>query len=188
MKGHIMTQHQKDTFELKQIETIIALHRTINNPDNYKGRVILYRDFGPRLVEATREVKSQQSKAISSVDEITPSFVKGNLKKNNEDLNTFNNLLADRKGQNDMPSPLDVVERILLDFDILGLLHKRKNHIAQEYIKDFFPVLERSARYVVPFVLVQRALRGFPQYKEHYMQLLEHLKIINPDNGVRVKQ
>jgi len=109
--------------------------------------------------------------------------VLADLEQDNSKLEEFNKRL-DRQ----CPAVTDVtiresVEFTLSAFDLIAVPVYMKNKAAEETARAYQPILEKTSEAILPFVAIQKQLRGSTdlEYKKHYLYLLVHLDIALQD-------
>ena len=72
---------------------------------------------------------------------------------------------------------LDIAENTLADFDLLAIPFSLDIEAAKEAAKVWEPILRDTAPALLPFVAIQRKLRGEAgqDYKKHYLHMLNEL-------------
>jgi len=74
--------------------------------------------------------------------------------------------------------PLENVEGVLADLNVLGISCCLKIEAADRLAKEYEPVIRNTARLLLLFVKKQRELRNEPSYKREYVALLQSLDLL----------
>jgi len=69
---------------------------------------------------------------------------------------------------------------------LIAVVHCSGNKVARVTVEAWQDVIRSSARALVPFVALERRLRGDWRYKRHYLRLLKDLKISEDYDGLAV--
>jgi hypothetical protein len=93
------------------------------------------------------------------------------------DIYKFNEKLSECQAPVRNINALEAVEWTLLDFDVIVLPIWLGIKPAREVAKTYKPVLERTAKEIIPFVVIHQQLRGNPKYKMYYFYLFRELNI-----------
>ncbi|MBW2097085.1 MAG: hypothetical protein JRI80_19690 [Deltaproteobacteria bacterium] len=104
-----------------------------------------------------------------------------------KDLEEFNERLEDVRKETPLPgveafNPLQAVEWTLLDFHMVALPVYMGIESAWQMAEAYRPTLGRISEKILPFIEIQRELRGDsdPEYMKHYLHLLDKLLIELP--------
>ena len=146
---------QNQTKSLRDANTFAAItrvHERLSNVTSYRVRRYLLNEF-PAILSKVTEVA---------------------LKKK-YNVNQFNEMLMSKPTPVDGINARDAVELTLLDFDIIALPFSMRIESTREVAKAYKTVLETTAQVISSFVEIQMKLRGDPNYKIHYRNLLEEL-------------
>jgi hypothetical protein len=113
------------------------------------------------------------------VDQVNVAKVLKDLSEDkNKNLEFYQNLRA-QPSSVDGVNAVEAVEWVMLDFDLVALPLYLGIESAREVAEAYRIVFEATAREILPFVAIQKKLRGTsdPKYKMHYLYLLSELKI-----------
>ena len=189
---NLRMQNIKQTETLRQtnkLSLISKIHEQLNNEKSYNIRYYLNTEFQRHLARRTKEilgenfVKNHDNDSTMCVD--TGKVIK-ELKEDNDKLNKFNRALRNHINVVGNYNLLDAIEYTLLDFDVIALPFYLGIEPAKEVAIEYEPIIKRTAEVILPFIAIQRQLRGSqdPKYKKPYLYLLQGLKI--PLQGLTV--
>jgi len=145
--------------QVNAFNAITRVHERLSSPESYEARVYLNTDFIHHLNQfLTKHTLKDFSDAADF----------------NEKLRNDANLKTHK--------PLEKVERVLLDFDIIDVPLYMGVEITWEVAKAYRVVILKTSKALLPFMEIQRRLRGQedPSYKMHYLYLLDKLMIPLP--------
>ncbi len=72
---------------------------------------------------------------------------------------------------------MEVVELTLASLNTMALAVHQGIEAARRVACEYKPVFERTAKHTIPFIAIQRTLRGERAYMMHYVALLDRLGI-----------
>ncbi|MBI4287581.1 MAG: hypothetical protein HY671_04015 [Chloroflexi bacterium] len=166
------------TVKLHQANTFAALsqvHKTLSNERSYRMREYLHTGFAHDLGRVAQDVLGDKYVGESGGVHVKIGAVLSELKENVSKIREFN----DRLRNEGASRPLEAVEQVLLDFDIVAIPLIMDIESAKEIAQAYRPIFERTAPAILPFVAIQMRLRGNSdrRYKEHYRKLLQKMGI-----------
>jgi hypothetical protein len=155
---------------------ITAVHARLNEEKSYQARRYLFSDFGQHLAEAAKVICGHE---CVMNDHVVVEKVLLHVKEDREKETAFNNVLSKRQNVVAGMSPLDAVERVILDFELIALPYSKNNASALVAAEAWEPVLRRTSEQILPFLAIKRRLRGEGDrsYKYHYLNLLANFDI-----------
>jgi hypothetical protein len=162
--------------QANEFSVITIIHERLSTDRNYRIRGYLHSDFPSHLAKAVTNILGEQ---YVFGDRVDVTQVLSNLKEDQVKKRAFNQELKEQGTSVHGISALEAVELTLLDFDLLAVPLCRRIEPARDAAEAWKIVLEATATEILPFVAVQRQLRGSsdPEYKKHYLYLLHELKI-----------
>jgi hypothetical protein len=164
----------KKSRQANEFSVITSIHERLSSDKSYRIRGYLHSDFSSHLARAVTNILGKQYVIGGRVD---VTRVLSSLKEDLDKQAEFNRKLKKQKTSVDRVSALEAVELTLLDFDLLAVPFYLGIEPAQVPAEVWKNVLEATAKEILPFVAIQRQLRGDPEYKKHYLYLLNELKI-----------
>lgn len=179
----------EQTKALTQANTFNATTRVnerFTDPFHYRLRTYLHTEFMNDLVSATEKTLDRKYIASEANNEtIDVAKVIAELEEDQDKLHDFNKTLRDKPagfpGYTGIldASTLDAVEVVLMDFDLIALPFSLGYEAGKILAEAYKPVLSAIAPKILPFVAIQRKLRGSkdPTYKGFYLYLLSELHI-----------
>jgi hypothetical protein len=164
----------KKSRQANEFSVITSIHEKLSTDRSYSIRGYLYSGFPSHLARAVAKVLGEQYVFGNHVD---VKKVLSNLKEDHIKKRELSQELKNQTTSVPGVSALEAVELTLLDFDLLAIPVYRGIEPAQDAAESWKIVLEATAKEILPFVAIQRQLRGDPEYKKHYLYLLNELKI-----------
>jgi hypothetical protein len=166
----------KKSRQANEFSVITSIHERLSSDKSYRIRGYLHSDFSSHLARAVAKVLGEQYVFGNHVD---VKKVLSNLKEDHTKKRELSQELKNQTTSVPGVSALEAVELTLLDFDLLAIPVYRGIEPAQDAAESWKIVLEATAKEILPFVAIQRQLRGSsdPEYKKHYLYLLNELKI-----------
>jgi hypothetical protein len=175
----------RETVKQGRVNAFAKAHEVLADRLSYEIRRYIYTGFAGDLVSAVQNtLKLQPDNDTGKIDtkkvlqslSLKPdrAILQAFIEKLGEQSTTIKHPIKDNK----KVSALEAVEWALLDFDMIAVPSCMRVGAAKEVAKAYKPVLERTAEDILPFVAIQGKLRGDPGYKEHYLRLLERLRIL----------
>lgn len=152
-------QHQtKCQMDAHTFDAVTRVHQLLSSPDAIRRRRWLYDHFKDNLRNALRPERQE------------PLTTKG-----------FNQALQSQfrdypEGRYD---PLENVEGVLADLNVLGISCRLGIEAAGRVAKEYESVISKTAPFLLPFVKKQRELRSEPAYKREYVSLLQSLDLLD---------
>jgi len=154
----LTARHQtKSQLDAHTFDAITRVHQVLTSPDAIRRRRWLFEHFMENLHNALQPVKGQLlttegfNRALQSQFRVYP------------------------EGRYD---PLENVEGVLADLNVLGISCLLKIEAAGRVAEVYEPVIRNTARLLLPFVKKQRELRNEPSYKREYVALLQSLDLL----------
>lgn len=179
--------HQANAFT-----TLTTIHERLTNRVSYEIRGYLHTCFARDLVKVTLKVLGDNYVTNEAGTNIVDVDKVKSLQKDEDKLHEFNKELKACKTTVRNVNALEAVEWTLLDFDVIALPIWMGIKPAKEVARAYKPVLERTAKEIIPFVAIHQQLRGNPKYKMHYLYLLRELNIslqgLEVDNDIYCKR
>lgn len=165
--------HQTNMFS-----SLVTTHERLTNETSYKIRGFIYKTFPECLAETVKTIFGEQfcmsanGKKHIDIRRILEGLHGDAVQRENfhERLNSYFTPVEGIRA-------LEAVERILLDFDIIAIPFSMKIEAAKTLAEAYRPVIEAIAKEVIPFIAIQKKLRNDPNYKKHFLILLQGLKI-----------
>jgi hypothetical protein len=180
--GRQTEEAEKQTEGLRQsrdFDSITRIHKTLAKIESYKAREYInnrcLKDLKKAFKEKTKgqiiENPSEFERAVELVFEGIPE----------KDIPEFKRVVKNVSKESE---PIDLVNRVLVDFDIIALpIHMGvEPETTWKLAKAYKEVLRNTAKALIPFVDIQTRLRGDAPYREPYLYLLDKLMIPLPDN------
>lgn len=75
------------------------------------------------------------------------------------------------------PSVLEIFESVLADYDLVAIPYALDVKAVKEIATQYAPVFERTSSHLQCFIEIRRRLMNDPDYKHHYVSLLEKLNV-----------
>ncbi len=176
------------------------LFNRFNSTESYRRRTFLYRFCRNALGEAVRRHFGDEYIEINDKGECAVTFVpktvsldkhrksvailtklqlkiwNGNPQKSELERRSYQELFNQELRAKEIPGSnsnvLEVIETVLLDMDIVSGPAAANIPFVKSFAEHWRPVFKDTARVLLPFVVIQRALRKDPEYKKYYLQLL----------------
>jgi len=176
------------------------LFNRFNSTESYRKRTFLYRfcrnalgeavkrHFGDEYIESNDEGKfavtfvpksvslEKHRDSVAILTKLQLIIWNGNLQKSEFERKSyqelFNQELRAQKIPDSNSNVLEVIETILLDMDIVSGPAAANIPFVKSFAEHWRPLFKDTARVLLPFVIIQRALRNDPEYKKYYLQLL----------------
>jgi len=177
----VAMKQSKQSQQANTFATLTTIHQVMYNDRNQRIRRYLLTEFSNHLADAVENVLSggyltnangQRRVSIQSVLET--------LEEDSSKLDEFNERLGrSRPVEGKDVSILEAVEFTLTAFDLIAVPVYLKNKAAKEAAWAYWGILDRTSRDILPFVAIQKQLRGCDDkvYKIHYLQLLKIMNI-----------
>jgi len=159
--------------------TLTTIHQVMYDDRNQRIRRYLFTKFSSDLADAVKEVLGSEYLAdVGGQNRVSIKMVLEGLKLDRSLLDKFNKRL-DRDYPVEGVSTLECAEFTLAAFDLIALPIYMKIEAAEEPARAYKGVLERTSEAILPFVAIQKQLRGETdeEYKIHYLHLLKQLGI-----------
>jgi hypothetical protein len=97
------------------------------------------------------------------------------LSPNPQALLNFNaSLRAIQAGEKEF-NALEAVERVLIAHDLIAVANYLDVEVAEGVVAIYQFVIGDLTKATLPFIAIQRALRGDPDFKSHYLHLLDRI-------------
>lgn len=160
--------------------TIVEIHRRLCDEKSYAMRQYVHATFIGALRSSVDKVLGPEYLIMKDpTQKISVERVFERLRESEKELTKFNTDLTRFKSDDGSYTALDAVERTLLDFDLIGLAVCMGIESAMKIAEAYRPVIQRTAKEILPFVAIQKQLRAGsdPEYKKHYLCLLRKLGI-----------
>ena len=182
---------QEEAVEAKAarlFETFTTIADRLQNAKSLNNRRLLCKYFEGALSSAVQragiltltdmeEVKIDNARYFRvDVDKVLEK-----VKKDTNKLDKLNEALLQDITKGD-PPPLDVVEQVLADFDVLAVPARAGVKQVMCAAEAWKTVILRTAPIILPFVALQMQLGDDPGYKVEYRYLLERLGYSLPDS------
>jgi len=178
--GLVFLVAMKQSKQSQQANTFAALtdiHQVMYDDRNQRIRRYLFTKFSSDLADAVKEVLGSEYLAdVGGQNRVSIKKVLEGLDRSL--LDKFNKRL-NRDYPVEGVSILECAEFTLAAFDIIALPSYLKIKAAEEAGRAYKGVLERTSEKLLPFVAIQKQLRGETdeEYKIHYLHLLKQLGI-----------
>ena len=172
-----MVESNKQTKDANLFAVLAAVQSQLRDPESYNRRRFLLQDFPIQLAEVVRKELGNPDVLNESRRAVVVRKVLKVIQENPEQLWNFNMQLHERTDRHGAIHTLDAVELAVLDFDVLALPVQKRIASAREAAKAYKSLLGDTAKAILPFVAIQRQLRGDPHYREEYIHLLKELEI-----------
>ena len=170
---------QADTaIQTHLFSALATIHKQLSNVEQRSLRRYIYKTFPKDLATAVEKVLgntyvSEDSEGNKCINIKNLLDVRADSTK----LEALNqNLEEKRISTYENYSSLSAVESVLTEFDIIALPFDNKIESAIGAAKVWKGVLSKTAKSILPFVILQKKLRG-DDYKSHYIDMLRSLKI-----------
>lgn len=182
-----------DAYQAQFIDALARVHQQIQSTESHQARRVLYRGFEVSLrgaVAMTPGLSKYWTKnkagEVSGIDLM--KLLLNETKDDPKTLRKFTDELAnrsdgevkgnwgDKQEKGYRGNALDRVERVITDFDIIAIPYLQDVEVMKEVAEEYRDILENTAELILPFVAIQRVLRGRP-YKKPYLRLLQALGI-----------
>ena len=160
--------HARDA---NRISVAAEFHKHLNSLESRRTRRYLHRDFDSHLRKACRECGIPGPVDLMELEE-PKTAQPGTLQKFNDCLRRIT-----LGGSHDM-SALDAIESTLGDFDSIAILVWHGSDPGRRASKDYKGVLNALKPHLVPFIRMQRGLRGDKAYKGHLIYFLSAIGVI----------
>lgn len=164
--------------QANEFSVITSIHERLSTDRSYRMRSYLYNQFTENLVKIVLDVLGEEYVVGKCVD---VKKVVSDLKVDANKKNEFNKKLKDIQSDIAGISALEIVEFILLDFDLLAVPFYRGIKSVRDAAEAWKTVLETTAKEILPFIAIQQKLLDDPKYKMHYLHLLRELNVKNAD-------
>jgi len=192
---HKLRRASEDSSEF---DVFMRLILEYNSEEGYDLRKAMYNEAGPKLMELLiekfgdkmlKESKKGEKYLFDSND--APEIRKKTL----SDLQgAVNSLSSEEKKEyhDKLHSELDkaktsyrefgslkVIESVLLSMDLVSAPAFVNNRLLDHFVEQWTPVLRKTATILLPFVIVEGALRGEDDkyYKCHYLRLIQSVGV-----------
>ena len=157
--------------------TIVLAYDRIANPRSYALRGYLHEGFVTDLSEVVQKIEILAPKKLFTDGKFNCAAVES-VHEDRKALGELHRLLQGKQGvtvNGEQFNALQVVELVLQDFDFLAIAYAEDIHGADRLTELWRPVFSATADKVVPFVAIERRLRGDPSYKRQYLVLLKSI-------------
>ncbi len=175
---YLQRKQTKISNESNIFSVFVRVHEIISNESSRRVRKYLYDDFTAHLVTTTREVLGQEYiTTVSGKEKINIGIVLSNLPEDDLKRSVFNNKLNSiTVNIGDIhTNALEAVESTLSDFDFIAISAYSRLDPAKKVAKVYGSIFLATASVVLPFVLIQKKLRGEgdPLHRIPYLYLFK---------------
>lgn len=187
----VVEQQTKRFSEGQFIDALVHVHQCIQSPESHQARRFLYESFNNKSVNnwlwlaasKTPHLKDYVTKNKEGLTGIDVLKLLQGLQSSGATLRQFTDNLRSRDERG--VSPLDQFERVVTDFDIIAIPYLQGVQVMEKVATSYKDILESTAEMILPFVAIERQLRGGPYiYRERYLRLLQKLGIDTKDGWV----
>jgi len=173
-------QH-KQSQDVSNFEALTRIHETISNEYSCAMRRCVYdKNFAIAIATATREELGYEFVKGTDNGKVDIKKILEDLQDSNDNKSKFGKRLG--KEENFPPvigkivSALEVVEKVLSDFDAIAIPYYEGIPQAKNAAKVYEDVLLGTFKNILPFVAIQYKLRGDNKnYKIHYRYLVQEI-------------
>ncbi len=174
------SEQLEDLRQANILDATETIWKVMSNPKGSQMRAYIYYDFpgdlahaagthlGPEFVDGTPGMALSRVK----IDKVLRD-----VKENPAQRTSFERQLTATVPSGKPFTALEAVESTLRDFDIIALPVYLGVGSAKQLAAAYRSDLQRTADAVLPFVAIEKRLRGSsdPDYKKHYLKLLQQL-------------
>ena len=157
--------------------TLAAVHETLAADDRIALRGYIHTDFRSHLNSAVRDVLGDQYMVDQGEERVDVSKVLAGLTCDHAKHHQITRSLSAQTTGLLMLGAMDAVDRALNDFDLLAIPVSLAVEHAKALAVAYRDPIESTAIEILPYVAIQRQLRGTPSYRAHYISLLQELNI-----------
>jgi hypothetical protein len=197
--AELQGENNKEQADANDLAGMTYVHSVMTNETGHQLRFYIYNNFEEYLKEAViadaGNVKDPSKKhwiecfftdgtrdKIRRYEVIVKMLAeREEPERSLDELEAFNHALRG-KGDGAITSlgisHLEAVDRVLADIDIFAIPYKEGNRAAKKLAESYKLMLKRIAIPMLPYVAIQIGLRGDDDFKNHYLYMLDDLKIM----------